>query len=267
MSEGQYINRAQKSTLLNWDGAYSIQPKKGTKIEGVNSPIIFGNILEQDYYIKNGSSYTLSGMALSIIIDPLDSHARELTTPISDKTLKKLGKECIEKVYQYLSESEETEKVRDLPVLIAIYRATDHSMNTYNGKYIYECYCDGSVGSIKSVNHDYVIFSSSEAEKIDKTTYDEFNEIKNNLKKSSTEAIGIVGEAKYIDGDIQSMTIDANINAKTITELQYLTSLLADQIDSKFSYDFDIKVKVNSQDGLKAVIIKDKGGKAKSSIF
>ena len=63
------------------------------------------------------------------------------------------------------------------------------------------------------------------------------------------------------------MVIEANFNIKTITELQYLTSLLADKIDTEFTYDFDIKTLVYSQNGLKAVIIKDRGKKAKSSIF
>lgn len=267
MSEGQYFNRERRNNLLNWDGNYSIQVPKGTTVEGVKSPILFSNLLEQDFYTRSGSTYTLSGIALSIIMDPLDSQGQALTTPLSEKTIKKYGKDCIKKVYQYFTESADMAEIGNVPILIAVYQATDQSRNNYNGKYIYECYCDGSLGDIKELNHTTVIFSSSEAEKLDKKTYDEFNEIKNNLKSASTEAAGLVGEAKYIDGKIQSMVINANLNIKTITELQYLTSLLADQIDSHFSYSFDIKVLVNSQDGLKAVIIKDAGEKAKSSII
>ena len=63
------------------------------------------------------------------------------------------------------------------------------------------------------------------------------------------------------------MVINAHLNIKTVSELQYLTSLIADQIDTKFTQNFDIKVLVYSQDGLKAVIIKDEGDSAKSSII
>lgn len=269
MSEGQYFGRDQKYALIYRDtkSKYSIQPKKGTTIDGVKDPVMVSNIHEQDYYTKDGSKYTLKGVSLAIIIDPKDSENKALTTPMSDSTIKKFGKDCIEKVYNYIQDEKSLSKIKDLPILITVYQATDKTRSTINGKYIYESYCHKSVGSIEELNYQNVIFSSDEAEKIDKTTSDEFNEIKTSLKNSSTEAAGLVGEAKYVDGEIQSMIINANLNIKTITELQYLTSLLADSIESKFTYDFDIKVLVNSQDGLKAVIIKDKGQSSKSSML
>lgn len=269
MSEGQYFGRDEKKALLlrNTITEYSIQPIKGTTIEGVEDPIMISNLHEQDYYVKDGSKYTLKGISLAIIIDPKDSDNDTLTTAMSDTTVKNYGKECISKVYDYIQKADAMKKIKNIPVLITVYQATDTTKSTINGKYIYESYCEKGVGDIKELNHRNVIFSSDEAESIDKTTYSEFNEIKNNLKKAAIEAAGLVGEAKYIDNEIQSMVITANLNIKTITELQYLTSLLADYIDSKFTYDFDIKVLVNSQDGLKAVIIKDKGQDAKSSIL
>ncbi len=269
MSEGQYFGREQKRALVvrNTKSKYSIQPKKGSTIDGVKDPVMISNIHEQDYYVKEGSKYTLKGVSLAIIVDPKDSNSQTLTTPMSDSTIKKYGKDCIAKVYDYIQKESSLEKIKDLPILITIFQATDKTRSTLNGKYIYSSYCNKSLGTIVELNYRNVIFSSDEAEEIDKTTYAEFNEIKNNLKTSATEAAGLVGEAKYIDGEIQSMVINANLNIKTITELQYLTSLLADNIDSKFTYDFDIKVLVNSQDGLKAVIIKDKGQSAKSSML
>ncbi|MCI9049423.1 MAG: hypothetical protein HFF36_03060 [Coprobacillus sp.] len=269
MSEGQYFGREQKRALVvrNTKSKYSIQPKKGTTIDGVKDPVMVSNIHEQDYYVKDGSKYTLKGISLAVVLDPKDSNSQTLVTPMSDSTVKNYGKECIAKVYDFIQKEESLAKIKDLPILITIYQATDKTRSTLNGKYIYSSYCHKSLGSINDLNYRNVIFSSSEAESIDKITYAEFNEIKNNLKSSATEAAGLVGEAKYIDGEIQSMIINANLNIKTITELQYLTSLLADNIDSKFTYDFDIKILVNSQDGLKAVIIKDRGQKAKSSML
>lgn len=269
MGEGQYFGADEKKALLlrNTKTEYSIQPESGTTIEDVENPIMVANIHEQDYYVKDGSSYVLKGISLAIVVDPKDQNNNTLTTPMSDATIKEYGKGCISKVYDYIQKAEAMQDIKDLPILIAIYQGTDTTRSTVDGRYIYDCYCHKEIGTIKELNHRNVIFTSSEAEDIDKTTYSEFNEIKNSLKNAATEAAGLVGEAKYINDEIQSMVINANLNIKTITELQYLTSLLADNIDTKFTYDFDIKVLVNSQDGLKAVIIKDKGQSAKSSIF
>ena len=269
MSEGQYIGREERLELLKRSPAHSLQPAAGSVIEGVKEPIMVSNIYEQDYWIKEGNKYILKGLAVSIVIDPTDKNDNPLTNPMSDSIIKEYGKSVIEKFYKFINESdfESIQKIKNIPMLITVYQGTDGTKSILDGKYIFKCYCDNSLGQIVYLNYKNVMFLSAAAQKIDETTYVEFNQIKKSLKNAATEAAGLVGSAKYIDGTIQSMVIEANLNIKTITELQYLTSLLADKIESQFTYDFDIQVLVYSQDGLKAVIIKDKGKSAKSSIF
>ena len=88
---------------------------------------------------------------------------------------------------------------------------------------------------------------SARAKELDATTSNEFDIIKNNLKEAATEAAGLVGTARYQDNKIQSMVIEAHLNVKTATELMYLSSIIADGIDTRFSSEFDIKVLVYSQ--------------------
>lgn len=115
------------------------------------------------------------------------------------------------------------------------------------------------------MNHENVLFTSERAEQLDKTTFADFETIKRTVKNAATEAVGFVGEARYMNNEIQSMVINANLNIKSSTELMYLTSIIADAIDTKFTYDFQISVLVNSQDQLQAVIVKDKGQSSKST--
>lgn len=267
MSEGQHITREEKKKLLQRNQEYTLQPKAGTTIEGVLNPVMISSIQEQDFYVKDGSKYTLKALSIAIVIEPRDANNHILPTPMSDKTIKAYAKDSIKKFYDYMQNSESMEKLKDLPMLITVYQASNSEENIMSGKYIYESYCDGKLGDIKTLNHKNVLFSSQEAEEVDMATYSEFNEIKNNLKKASTEAIGLVGEAKYIDNEIQSMVIEAHLNVKTYTELLYLTSLLADNIDSKFSNSFDVKTLIYSQDGLKAIIVKNKGESAQTNIL
>ena len=99
---------------------------------------------------------------------------------------------------------------------------------------------------------------------MDATTSNEFDIIKSNLKDAATEAAGLVGTARYQNGEIQSMVIEAHLNVKTATELMYLSSILANGVDTRFSSDFDIKVLIYSQDELQAIVIKDRGQDVKS---
>lgn len=62
------------------------------------------------------------------------------------------------------------------------------------------------------------------------------------------------------------MNINLNVNVKTYEELIYLVSTAADEVDSQFT-GFDVKVLVYSQDKLEAIIIRNKGEEAKSSLL
>lgn len=264
MSEGQYLSLALKDEMMTRSSDYSLQPASGTVIEDVENPIMVQNVQEQDYYTKGVNGYDLKGMAFSIIIDPRDSSNTTLENTMSDSAYEDYGSEVIDTFYNIIQTHEDFEDVKDVPILITVYQATDLTSSTVGGSYILECYCDGSLGVINEVDNQTVLFTSDEAEELDSTTYDEFVTIKTNLKDAAQEAAGLVGTARYVDGEIQSMVIEANLNVKTSTELMYLTSIIADGIDSKFSYDFDIKVLVYSQDDLQAVIIKHRGESSQS---
>ena len=217
------------------------------------------DIHEQDYYKKNAKGYELSGVSFAVILDPKKVDGSELKTSITDNTLEEFGKKCIEKLYKAILEMEGLEEIRDVPVVIAVYKATDPSKSAVDGNYILKAYCDGSVGKISKVNYKNVVFTSTTAKNLDPTTYNEFVTIKNNLKEASLESSSITGIGKYIDDKIQSMTIEAHLNIKTYTEVLYLTTILENNITTRFSNDFTIKVLIYSQDELMAVIIKNHG--------
>lgn len=264
MSEGQYISLSSYNNMLKRNSDYSLQPQKDEVIDGVKSPYMVRSLQEQDFYTKDGKNYKLKGISLGVVIDPRDENNVALDESMQAEAIEKYGREVIGKLYNVIQTKEEFEKIKDVPILIAVYRASNTALTTVSGQYILESYCDGTIGAIKKLNFKSVLFTSADAEKIDKTTYNEFITIKSLLKAQAIEAAGFVGEAKYIDNEIQSMVITANLNVKTYTELLDLTSLIADSIDDKFSYDFDCKVLVKSQDELQAVIIKNKGKDAKS---
>ena len=144
--------------------------------------------------------------------------------------------------------------------------ATNTNESTINGRYILKSYCDGSVGNIETLNYHNYMFSSEEATLADEEVASQFEIFKSNMKKASTEAVGVIGYGRYKDNTIQSMNINLNVNVKTYEELIYLVSTAADEVDSQFT-GFDVKVLVYSQDKLEAIIIRNKGEEAKSSLL
>ena len=108
-----------------------------------------------------------------------------------------------------------------------------------------------------------LIFTSDEANKADEALYSQFSVFKNNVKNASTEAVGVVGYGKYKDGSIQSLKIQITASVKSYTELIYVVETVADQMDNHFS-GFAV---INDQDGLKAVVIKNAGKDAQSTLL
>lgn len=259
MSEGLQLVQKDKYQLLKKE-KYSLQPLNGEKVDGQEISKMVENISEQDYYEKSGDKYTLKGMSIAIILDPKGG----TNATLSEGSINSYAKEVIPKLYKYL----QTKKsIKDIPTLIAVYRQNDNDENSYNGHFIYSSYCQNrKVGNIKSLDYATYVFTSDEANKADEALYSQFSVFKNNVKNATTEAVGVVGYGKYKDGSIQSLKIQITASVKSYTELIYVVETVADQMDNHFS-GFDSYAIINDQDGLKAVVIKNAGKDAQSTLL
>lgn len=268
MSEGQYLKTDDMNQLLKRSEdtskyPYTLQAQRGTTIGGVANPIMVSTVHEQDYYEKNGSEYVLKGLSLAIVLDPRDEKNERLDTSLDESLVVDFGREAISKLYKYLQSKKD---LKDIPANICVYYATNTNESDINGRYILKSYCDGSVGNIETLDYKNYMFTSKEATAADEDTASQFEIFKSNMKKAATEAVGVIGYGRYKNGQIQSMKINLKVNIKTYTELLYLISTAADELNTQFS-GFDIKVLVSSQDQLEALIVKDKGEDAKSILL
>lgn len=268
MSEGQYLKTDDMNQLLKRSEdkskyPYTLQAPRGTNIGGIDNPIMVSTVHEQDYYEKNGSNYILKGISLAIVLDPRTENNSRLETSMDESLVVDFGRNAISKLYDYLKTKKE---LKDIPANICVYYATNTNESNLNGRFILKSYCNGSVGNIDKLDYQNYMFASEEAKAADEETSSQFEIFKSNMKKAATEAVGVIGYGRYKDGKIQSMKINLKVNVKTYTELLYLISSAADELNNRFS-GFDIKVLVSSQDQLEAVIVKDKGEEARSILL
>lgn len=267
MSEGLQLVQTDKDKLLRWSSdpqkyPYSLQPEEGSALSNVPNHLMVENIYEQDLYKKNGSDYKLSGMAIALVIDPTGKS--EDDSRLADDVIESYSQQIIEKMNKYLQSKK---KLKDIPVIIAVYSQNVDSESSYNGKFIYSSYCTGGkVGQISALDYDTFVFTSDEANNEDEATSSQFSVFKNNLKNASTDSVGVIGYGRYRNNTIQSLKIQLTLSVKSYTELIYLVELAADEIDSRFT-GFDCYAIVNDQDGLKAVIIKKAGESAQSTLL
>ena len=232
-------------------------------------------IYEQDFYQKSGDDYVLKGASLAIVLDPTDASGDALLSYMDESAVVEFGQQTIRNLYEEIQNYNEDDEnaisgfkeLKNQPLLITVYYATNTNESDIDGRYILKSYCDGSLGDIETLDYHTYLFTISEASQADEETYSQFEIFKNNMKNASFEAVGVVGYGRYKDGEIQSMRININVNVKTYTELVYLVETAADEVNSQFSNDFDITVQVSSQDQLEAIIIKDQGEDARSILL
>lgn len=268
MSVGQYLKNEDMDKLLKRSEdpkqyPYTLQVQRGETVGGILNPIMVSTVHEQDYYIKDGDKYVIKGISLAIVLDPRQEDNSRLTTSMSDDVVTEFGKQVISKLYDYLQTKKD---LKDVPANICVYYATNTNESTINGRYILKSYCNGNVGNIDTLNYRNYMFTSEEATLADEETSSQFEIFKSNMKKAASEAVGVIGYGRYRDNVIQSMNINLNVNVKTYEELIYLVSTAAEEVDNQFT-GFDVKVLVYSQDKLEAIIIRDKGEKAKSNLL
>lgn len=268
MSEGQYLKTEDMNKLLKRSNdpkeyPHTLQVQRGESIGGVENPIMVSTVHEQDYYRKEGNNYELKGVSVAIVLDPRDEKNNRLSTSMDESIVAEFGRKAINELYSYLQTKKD---LKDVPANICVYYATNTNESDINGRYILKSYCDGKVGNIETLNYHNYMFTSEAATAADEETAAQFEIFKSNMKKAAIEAVGVIGYGRYKDGVIQSMNINLNVNVKTYEELIYLVSTAADEVDNQFT-GFDIKVLVSSQEKLEAIIIRDKGEKAKSSLL
>lgn len=271
MSEGQVLSYSKASTdLLRWktdSRPYSLQLTQEEVVEEKTQIILAETVYELDFYQKNNDNFELAGMSFGLVIDPkvrLESGSTiSPSVPFSNEFIKEYSEEIINTFYEYTRQSAEFSNYQDIPILISVYLMTD-DYDKYGGAYIYKSYCNGSVGKIETINFDQVVFSSSAASTLDAITSDEFSQFRNTVKNNCVEAVGAVGYGTYRDGKLDTLNITISCNVKTYVEVEYLVGIVALQLNSAFSAPETVVVKIQSQDTLEAIVVKERSNNVES---
>lgn len=258
LSDGNLLTSDDLTALLRRSNdpeeyPHTLQPQRGTTIEGVENPIMVSTIYEQDFYQKSGSDFDLAGVSFAIIVDPRDENNNRLDSPMTSTTIHDYSQKIIPTMYEYVKS---LESFGEVPVNIYVYLATDTTINDYNGGYILKSVeQSGGIGTIEDVADTTVLFASTGASELDYNLNDAFSLFKKAIKDSAYEAVGIIGEGTYSEKSLVKFTVDVNINVKTYTEMIYLVSIVKEAADD-YLINYPATIMVSSQDEQIAVINK-----------
>lgn len=224
------------------------------------SPIYLASILEHDYLVKTSDNKVkLGGVVLGLALNSVHYYETEQGYPrevkISDKVIEREGKRIAAEV---LSRIRDMKKLKDVPITIALFKQAPKS-SVIPGNFFAITHVDEGSNTIdewQSVNEEYYLFPSDEAQKNHRDDWLKFNNFKSDIEEFFPNYTGVVGKALYRDDQLQQLTINISFpfygKAEVVGFTQYVTGLVME----KFPDYINVNVYISSTGGPESIIVR-----------
>ncbi|PKR76692.1 hypothetical protein CEY16_12805 [Halalkalibacillus sediminis] len=277
--EGQYISGDE---ALNWIESntlsdeqlqeYLVEPNPDVTMEalregeeaGVWKPRILSHILEQNYLVRaEESRVELAGVSIGIAVKSQFTYQTEIGGPtyygdIPEEYILEHGKEIADDI---LKKVRNKEALQEVPVVIALYKENERGA-IKPGNFMQKTYVeplDMTTNEWESVNEQYVLFPSNQAEEEYYEHAEMMQDFTNGVSDYFPNYIGVVGNGFYIDDELQELSINIPIEFQGKQEVVGFTQHIYGLIQEHFPNYFDVEVTVESPTKQESVITKDAG--------
>lgn len=266
--EGQYI---PTDTIKQWlkSGTYDggLNPfvdEPDEIIDGVNynaEDIRYISYIHEDNYVTivDGKK-ELAAVVIGLVLNPYQAYTTN-TGAISYKKQKEnmvidYGKDAAKKIYAKLRDEEDLENA---DIVIALYLLEEQNSivpGTYKEVSITKS-SDNKLSTFTSYNEQYFLFPSTTLSKYDLDTYNKFDDFKSEITGYFNNYTGVIGRGLYIDESLYKLEVDINIIFNGKSEILGFTQYVADLMNKYLTYNCEIEIIVQSNDGIEAIILKE----------
>lgn len=262
--EGQKISTADAE---KWLGRLTDENPEGLNPTGEDQPIIFQQILEQDFYEEDGQ--TLGGISIGLGFNSIYYHDGG-ETPISREDVVNHARKTVNSV---LTRVRKMDGLANVPIVFGIYEQSSRD-DLGGGNYIYSVVSkngETTVDQLQPITEAHIMLPA-EAGADNEATKDglnnKFNDLKNTIQSFFPDTSGITGVAYYSDDKLNNLTITATTKYTSRTELISFAQYIGKQVETVFSdVDGEIEVKINSIDGPQGFVKKETGQAPQVFIF
>ncbi|MEN1938432.1 CamS family sex pheromone protein [Paenibacillus sp. 102] len=231
------------------------------EVRNKKTPMYLSNILEHDYYKRNGDQVELGGIVIGLAMNSvhyfLEEHGYPRETEISEQEMLEKAKPMAQEILKVLHKNADTKNV---PVTFAIYRQGPKS-TLVPGKFVSYAQVDKgseSIGDWKAINEKYYLFPSGSAKtdvREDYTTVENFKAKLSDYFKGDYTAV--IGRGFYKDDQLQEMKIDIPVQFNGKAEVIGFTQYVAGLVMQYFPNYIKVQVTIKSVERPEAIIIRD----------
>lgn len=259
LGEGQVLDIEELNNLVkreSSDNPYGLNPPSGSNfVTGVGdlsvlNAVVVADVVELDFYSGSSSDPQLAGLSFAIVLNDQLNDGSDSYVSVSQARLYEYGSDMGRKLERYIRTLSNMESI---PVYIALY-STASIDSTLPGSYIGDGYFDGRSGQFQSNDERWTLFPSLDASSLDAKTDASFSLFKSNIQNFVPEAVGVIGQAHYVNGNLNKLNMTIHIQAKTYAEIYALVQYSAQLLKEFDTGSYDIIVKIESINDTLAMI-------------
>ncbi|WP_084253744.1 CamS family sex pheromone protein [Trichococcus ilyis] len=258
--EGQVIDY---DTTRLWLGRYSdanpdgLNPTdNGSTDAATREPIYLEQILEQDYMIQNENGFELAGMAIGLAMNSVDYYKVNDVPMEQAISRDKLEEQAKNYANTIITRLRQTEGLESIPIVIGVYEQSAQD-SPVGGVYLFEGVSTegNAVGEWIARNESKVVFPlQSGAQTEESSNFDNF---KNEVQDFFPNLNGIVGEGKYIDGQLMSLEIDITTQFYGETEIIAFTQHVTDAAGRFLPQNIPVEITIESINGIESFLTRE----------
>ncbi|MFY9901616.1 MAG: CamS family sex pheromone protein [Trichococcus sp.] len=258
--EGQVIDY---DTTRLWLGRYSdsnpdgLNPTdNGSTDAATREPIYLEQILEQDYMIQNDNGFELAGMTIGLAMNSVDYYKVNdvpMEQAISRDKLEEQAKAYADTIITRLRQ---TEGLESIPIVIGIYEQSAQD-SPVGGIYLFEGVSTegNAIGEWITRNESKVVFPLQSGTQTEESS--NFDNFKNEVQNFFPNLNGVVGEGKYIDGQLMSLEIDITTQFYGETEIIAFTQHVTDAAGRFLPQNIPVEITVESINGIESFLTRE----------
>ncbi|OUL08094.1 hypothetical protein B0533_10965 [Sedimentibacter sp. SX930] len=258
--EGQVIDY---DTTGLWLGRYSdsnpdgLNPTdNGSTDAATREPIYLEQILEQDYMIQNENGFELAGMAIGLAMNSVDYYKVNDVPMEQAISRDKLEEQAKAYANTIITRLRQTEGLESIPIVIGIYEQSAQD-SPVGGVYLFEGVSTegNAIGEWITRNESKVVFPLQSGTQTEESS--NFDNFKNEVQDFFPNLNGIVGEGKYIDGQLMSLEIDITTQFYGETEIIAFTQHVTDAAGRFLPQNIPVEITVESINGIESFLTRE----------
>ena len=264
--EGQFIKRNQ---LNNWLMRYDeeanpdgLNPALGgggdMRAREEDQPRYLSHILEHNYLVEDSNGeLNLGGIVIGLSMNSVynfrveDEQGRYnfYSLPLEEEAIEKEADRIAKEILNRLRSMEEG-AFQEIPILFAVFREQPRE-SVIPGQFIAKAIADpkGDLDRFQRLNERYFLFPSSEANQEARNEADQFQRFKDDIQDFFDTYLGVVGKGRYLDNQIQELSIEIPLRFQGKAEIVALSQYVASQLQQRFQGHYKVSVEITSVSG------------------